>query len=114
MYLKNFEKAKEILLANLDNFSFNIREATKIILFAAKEKLGAHLSIEDLLKEEWRDIYGFESFYKISNKGQVMYIRKVYIAYDKKFGAKALAEKFNVIQSTILNVVHKRTFKNIL
>lgn len=46
---------------------------------------------------------------KLSNE-QVRYIRNVYIPYDKEFGQKALARKFNVCAETIKSIVHGKTF----
>ena len=45
---------------------------------------------------------------------QVRYIRQNYIAGDRKFGAHALARKFNVNKSVILNVVKGKTYKNVV
>ena len=36
------------------------------------------------------------------NKEQIDYIKKVYIPYDKEYGSRALARKFNVTHFTIL------------
>lgn len=44
---------------------------------------------------------------------QARYIRQNYIAGDRKFGAHALARKFNVNKSVILNVVKGKTYKNV-
>ena len=43
----------------------------------------------------------------------VRWIRANYILGDKEFGAKAIAEKFNMNPSTIQDVIHKRTYKNV-
>ena len=45
---------------------------------------------------------------------QVRYIRKNYKPYDKKFGARALAKKFNVNVNVITNVVKYKSYKNII
>lgn len=39
-------------------------------------------------------------------QAQVDYIRSVHTPYDKKFGSKPLAAKFNVSAQTITNIVH--------
>lgn len=44
----------------------------------------------------------------------VRYIRAHYIPRHREFGANALARKFNVSQSTILNVVHYITYKDVV
>lgn len=45
---------------------------------------------------------------------QVRYIRKHYKRYDKKFGARALAKKFNVNSNVIINVVEYKSYKNVV
>ena len=45
---------------------------------------------------------------------QVRYIRTHYIPYDKTFGANALAKKFNVTSSAVIDVMRYRTYKNIV
>jgi hypothetical protein len=40
-------------------------------------------------------------------QAQVDYIRRVHIPFDKEFGSKPLANKFNVSAQTITNIVHK-------
>ena len=44
---------------------------------------------------------------------QVKYIRKIHKRYDKKFGTFALARYFDVSHSTIDDIVHYRTYKNV-
>ena len=44
----------------------------------------------------------------------VRYIRKNYKFKDRKFGGRALAKKFNVCHSTILNVIHNRSYTDIV
>lgn len=44
----------------------------------------------------------------------VRYIRAHYIPYHRKFGANALARKFNVSHGTIINVVNYVTYKDIV
>ena len=47
-------------------------------------------------------------------KDDVRYIREHYIPRHREFGTNALARKFNVSQSTILNVVHYITYKDVV
>ena len=49
---------------------------------------------------------------KLTN-AQAKYIRKVYIWGDSEFGAGSLARKFNVTHATILDIIHRVTFKNV-
>lgn len=49
---------------------------------------------------------------KLTNE-QIKYIRENYIPRDPKFGAAALARKFNVGRSTILRVIHGESYSNI-
>ena len=49
---------------------------------------------------------------KLTNE-QVREIRRIYIRGDKKYGAPALAEKFNVDSSTIYNILHGKHYKNV-
>ncbi len=44
---------------------------------------------------------------------QVRYIREVYKPFDREFGARALARKFNVSLAIIKDVIHRRTYKNV-
>ena len=44
---------------------------------------------------------------------QVSYIRKHYKPYDRKFGARALARKFNVCSQVVYDIAHYKTYKNI-
>jgi len=44
---------------------------------------------------------------------QARYIKNNYIPRDKKFGARALAKKFNVSTGPIQNIIHKKGWKNI-
>ena len=43
----------------------------------------------------------------------VLYIRKHYIPRHRKFGANALSRQLNVSQSSILNVIHNVTYKDV-
>lgn len=56
--------------------------------------------------------FGGVSRRKLS-EDQVRYIRSHYIPNDEEFSAKALSQKFNVSDSTINDVVHYRTYKNV-
>lgn len=47
------------------------------------------------------------------NAEQIKYIREVYKPRDSKFGARALAKKFNVSLTTIRDIVHRRKYKDI-
>lgn len=44
---------------------------------------------------------------------QVRYIRKMYRPFDRKFGARALARKFNVSLAIVKDVIHGKTYKNV-
>lgn len=44
---------------------------------------------------------------------QVRYIRRNYIPYDKDFGVRALARKFNVHYNTITLIIRGDTYKNV-
>jgi hypothetical protein len=48
---------------------------------------------------------------KLTNE-QAKWIREVYIKGDPEFGAGALARKFNMTHSTILDIIHGRSYKN--
>ena len=47
------------------------------------------------------------------SKEDVLYIRKNYKPRDKKFGACALAKKFNVSKRTIEEVAHNKRYNDI-
>ena len=49
---------------------------------------------------------------KLTNE-DVKYIREVYVPNDSEFSAGALARKFNVSSSVILDVIHRKSFKNV-
>lgn len=85
----NVEDAKKILLANIEILTPEIKAATEIILlklgelekkFANSVKNAEELPMqsEDLPNEVWRDIVGYEGFYKVSNFGRIksLYRRK--------------------------------------
>lgn len=57
---------------------------------------------------------GHENFNSRLTAEQVRYIRKNYKPYDKEFGAKPLARKFNVSISAIKDVIRFRTYKNVV
>ena len=44
---------------------------------------------------------------------QVRYIRRVYKPRDKEFGAMALAKIFDMHVTSILKVIHRKTYKNV-
>ncbi|MBR3050490.1 MAG: hypothetical protein IKG61_03450 [Selenomonadaceae bacterium] len=48
------------------------------------------------------------------NEEQVRYIRKHYIASHPEFGQAALSRKFNVSNKTIQDVIHDRSYKNVI
>lgn len=52
------------------------------------------------------------NFVKLTHE-DVSYIRDNYIRYDKEYGSRALANKFNVNESTIISIIKHRTWKNI-
>lgn len=45
---------------------------------------------------------------------QIKYIRSHYVERGKEFGCNALARKFNVDHSVISNIVHNKTYKNVV
>lgn len=47
------------------------------------------------------------------NSNDIIYIRENYKPYDKIFGSRALARKFNVDHSTILSVINRINWKHI-
>lgn len=49
---------------------------------------------------------------KLTNE-DAKYIREVYVPNDSEFSAGALARKFNVSSSVILDVIHRKSFKNV-
>lgn len=49
----------------------------------------------------------------ILNESDVLYIRKMYIAYDPIYGGKGLSKKFNVKFGTIMAIIHNRLWKHI-
>ena len=57
---------------------------------------------------------GYENFCAKLTIDDVKYIRKNYKLRDKDWGARALAKKFNVSESTITNVVKGRTYRNVI
>ena len=58
--------------------------------------------------------HGQENFNVGLTDDQVRYIRTHYIPYDKTFGAHALARKFNVVPTVIIDVVRFRTYKYVV
>lgn len=60
---------EEILLANLNTFTTTVQIATKEVLkkLAEFEKAKKFRKLEDLPGEIWRDVRGYEGFYKVSN-----------------------------------------------
>lgn len=44
---------------------------------------------------------------------EVMYIRKSYVPRHPEFGIKAMSKKFKVHQTTISDIIHYVTYKNI-
>lgn len=47
-------------------------------------------------------------------ESDVQYIRKYLIKYDSQFGASAMAKKFNVDKSTIMDAYNKKTWKEVV
>ena len=47
------------------------------------------------------------------NKEDVLYIRKNYIPYDKKFGMSALSRKFHLNLGTIMEIIQGKSYKDI-
>ena len=45
---------------------------------------------------------------------EIKYIRENYIPRDEIFGANAMAKKFGVVKSTILNIIHRKTYPNVI
>ena len=54
--------------------------------------------------------YGETSHFHKLNAKDVEYIKKVHIPFNKEFGTKALAKKFNVNPQTITELMHGRTW----
>lgn len=46
-------------------------------------------------------------------ENDIKWIREHYMPYDKNFGARALAKKFNVHHSNITRIIHKQTYKDV-
>lgn len=57
---------------------------------------------------------GTENPYAKLTKEQVMYIRENHIPKDKEFGSRALSKMFNVHHSTISNIIHYKSYKNVI
>ena len=60
-----------------------------------------------------RKFSGVENVNSKLTKDDVIWIRKHYIPYDKEFGTRAMARKFNVAHSTIEGVVHNESYKDV-
>lgn len=43
----------------------------------------------------------------------VIFIRTKYKPYDKEYGARALARKFGIDKSNILNIINNKSYKNV-
>lgn len=56
---------------------------------------------------------GTESPLAKLNEEDVKYIRENYKAYDRVYGIRALARKFNVAISTVADIIHYRNYKNV-
>ena len=61
-----------------------------------------------------RKISGTEHHASKLTSEDVIYIRKKYVHGHKYFGRKALSKKFNVNESTIYDIVHYKTYKEIV
>lgn len=57
---------------------------------------------------------GTENPFAHFSEAEIRYIRKNWIARDKNFGSRALARRFNTSHTAILDIVHYRTYKNIV
>lgn len=45
---------------------------------------------------------------------EIRYIRSCHVAKDKEFGCSALARKFNVNHSCISDIIHNKSYKNVV
>lgn len=61
---------------------------------------------DDVMKEIWKDIEGYEGFYQISNLGRVK-------SLGGWCGTVALAEKYNVTNRVIGLIVKNKAYKNV-
>lgn len=64
------------------------------------------------LKEKHADFHGTKSSLSKLSQIQVDEIRKIYKPHDRNFGSNALARKYGVSATTILDVIHNRTYKD--
>ena len=73
----NVLEAKEIFLSCVDDLSEPLRSAVEFTL-ANWHKMEHELNeLGDLPGEEWRDVVGYEEFYKVSNLGRVKSFRSM-------------------------------------
>ena len=61
--------------------------------------------------EQRRDhLRGDKSLHRTLSQSDVDYIRSVYVKYDKTFGGRALANRFNVTESCISAIIHNKNW----
>lgn len=65
-------------------------------------------------QQKQRQARGEKIHSAILTESQVIYIRKVYKSHSKLYGASALAHRFGVAYSTLLDVVINRTWKHLV
>lgn len=70
---------------------------------------GSHL---DHHRSEQRrsHLRGDNAVHRTLSQSDVNYIRSVYIKYDKTFGGRALANRFNVTEACISAIIHKKNW----
>lgn len=68
----------------------------------------------DLKLRNYESITGTNNAKAKLTKKDIIYIRNHYIPKSRKYGSMALAKKFNVSDSTILLIIKRKRYKNIL
>lgn len=74
-------------------------------LLNRKDHLASHRG-----EQRREHLKGDNSLHKKLSQSEVDYIRSVYVRYDKVFGGRALATKFDVTESCISAIIHNKNW----
>ena len=106
LFIPNPENKLEVnhRIADKENCCiFNLEWATRLENMQHASKLG-------LLKPK----YGARNYKAKLTNDDVRYIRTNYIPRHPEFGARALARKFNIAKSTILRIINREVYKDVI
>lgn len=106
-FIPNFKKYKVVNHKDLNKLNNNVLN----LEWCTQKYNMEHASKNNAFANTKR---GVESHKAKLNENNVKFIRENYIPFSKDYGSRALARKFNMAHGTLLDIIKRKTYKEIV